>query len=180
MEKNTGASGGLIKIAVVGPESTGKSTLAEMLAKHYNTYWVREFAREYIDHLKRPYQKKDLDLIARGQMQAENDLTGSAKNGILICDTNLIVIKVWSEYKYGSCEDWILDEMNRRKYDLHLLTYIDIPWEDDPQREHPEKREYFYEIYREELNSRGLRYVELKGSMDERFRSAVSEINALK
>ena len=178
MEKNPGTFKDLRKIAIVGPESTGKSTLAEMLAKYYNTCWVKEYAREYIDNLRVPYQKKDLDWIARGQVQAEDDLIGSA-NGILICDTNLIIIKVWSEYKYGSCEDWILEEINNRKYDLHLLTYIDIPWQDDPQREHPDKREYFYSIYKEELESRRLRYIEIKGTMDVRFQLAVSEINTL-
>jgi NadR type nicotinamide-nucleotide adenylyltransferase len=178
MEKNTGKIKDLKKIAIVGPESTGKSTLAEMLAKHYHTCWVREYAREYIDNLTIPYQKKDLDLIAKGQIQAEDDLMSSA-NGILICDTNLIIIKVWSEYKYGSCEDWILEEINTRKYDLHLLTYIDIPWENDPQREHPDKREYFYNIYQKELETRNFGYVEIKGKMEERFQIAVSEINTL-
>jgi NadR type nicotinamide-nucleotide adenylyltransferase len=178
MEKNAGAIRSIRKIAIVGPESTGKSTLAEMLARHYNTCWVKEYAREYIDNLTHPYQKKDLELIAKGQIRAEDDLSRTA-NDILICDTNLIVIKIWSEHKYGSCEDWILEEINTRPYDLHLLTYIDMPWEEDPQREHPDKRKYFYKIYKKELESRDFRFITIRGNMEERFQRAVSEINTL-
>jgi NadR type nicotinamide-nucleotide adenylyltransferase len=178
MEKNTGPIGDLKKIAIVGPESTGKSTLSMMLADHYNTNWVREYAREYIDNLLIPYQKEDLNMIAKGQIEAEDHLAKSA-NKLLICDTNLIVIKIWSEYKYGSCENWILEEICRRKYDLHLLTYIDIPWENDPQREHPDKREHFFNIYRQELEARKLKYKVVRGSIKERFEFSVSEINAL-
>ena len=178
MEKNIGSIGSIKKIAIVGPESTGKSTLAEKLATYYKTCWVREYAREYISKLQVHYQKKDLNLIAKGQISSEDSLITTA-NRILVCDTNLIVIKIWSEYKYGSCEGWILDQISTRKYDLHLLTYIDIPWENDPQREHPDKRAYFYNMYKEELESRKFRYVEIKGSMDERLSSSVCAINTL-
>lgn len=178
MEKNTGPIGNIIKIAIVGPECTGKSTLTRMLADHYNTCWAREYAREYIDNLSIPYQKHDLSQIAKGQIEEEESKLRSA-NKVLICDTNLIVVKIWSEYKYGDCEDWILKEIYRRKYDLHLLTYIDIPWEVDPQREHPDKREYFYNIYKEELTNRKLKFKEIKGSINERFEQGVSEVNAL-
>jgi len=178
MEKNIGTIDRIKKIVIVGPESTGKSTLAKKLAIYYDTCWVKEYAREYIDNLPIPYQKHDLSIIAKGQIESENNLIGQA-NRILICDTNLMVIKIWSEYKYGSCEEWILKEIHRRSYDLHLLTYIDIPWENDPQREHPDKRAYFYKIYKEELESQKFKYVEVKGGMDERLRCAVSAINTL-
>jgi len=178
MEKNTGSIENIKKIAIIGPESTGKSTLSRMLAEYFDTCWVREYAREYIDNLTVPYQKPDLDLIAKGQIEMEDQMIKSA-NKVLICDTNLIVIKIWSEYKYGYCEEWILDEISRREYDLHLLTYIDLPWEDDPQREHPDKRHYFYDIYKAELESRKLKFKEIRGSIEERFKYAVFEINAL-
>ena len=178
MEKNTVSIEKLIHIAIVGPESTGKSTLSAMLATHYKTCWVKEYAREYIDQLDRPYEEHDLEEIARGQILLENQLRPSA-NRILICDTNLIVIKVWSEYKYGHCQDWILKEIPRMNYDLHLLTYIDIPWENDPQREHPEKRAYFYDVYKQELEFWNCRYVEIRGNMKDRFNRSVSEINTL-
>ncbi len=148
------------------------------LADHYSTCWVEEYARAYIDQLNRPYQQHDLEIIANGQLEAEKKKSEQA-NRILICDTNLIVIKIWSEVKYGSCPDWILDEIATSNYDLHLLTYIDIPWMEDPQREHPDKREYLYLKYKEELEYWGFRYVEIQGNMNERVSKAVSEINSL-
>lgn len=178
MEKNTGAIKNLKKIAIVGPESTGKSTLSKELAAYYNTSWVEEYARAYIDKLKRPYQEHDLEKIAKGQIEAEKVQARNA-NKILICDTNLIVIKIWSEHKYGACPDWILEEISISDYDLHLLTYVDTPWIEDPQREHPDKREYFYKKYKEELELRNLRYIEIRGNMKERLFKAVSAINAL-
>jgi NadR type nicotinamide-nucleotide adenylyltransferase len=152
--------------------------LAKKLARHYNTCWVKEYARKYIDNLTIPYQKHDLEQIAKGQIESENNMILSA-NKLLICDTDLMVIKIWSEYKYGSCEKWILEEIANRKYDLYLLTYIDIPWEEDPQREHPDKRSYFYKIYQEEMETRNMRYVVIKGNMKERMNIAVSKINTL-
>lgn len=109
----------------------------------------------------------------------EEKLQAKSANKILICDTNLIVIKIWSEYKYGSCPDWIVNEISKSNYHLHLLTYIDIPWKEDPQREHPDKRDHLYKKYIEELEFWNFRYIEIKGVMKERFTKAVSAINAL-
>ena len=178
MEKNTGAIKDLKKIALVGPESTGKSTLSKELAAYYKTSWVEEYARAYIDQLNRPYRKHDIEEIAKGQIETEKMQARSA-NKILICDTNLIVIKIWSEHKYGSCPDWIVEEISKSDYDLHLLTYVDIPWKEDPQREHPDKRDYFYKKYKKELEFWNLRYVEIRGDIKERLSNAVSAINAL-
>ena len=135
-----------VKIAIVGPECTGKSELAETLALHYNTAWVPEYARHYIDNLVRPYNESDLVVIAHGQMRLEDEYARDS-NRILFCDTTLLVIRIWSEFKFGDCDPSILDELGKRKYDLHLLTYVDIPWQDDPQREHPDKRDQLYQIY---------------------------------
>lgn len=178
MEKDAGKSREIKKIAIVGPESTGKSTLAMKTAGYYNTLWVPEYAREYIDKLRRPYQKDDLEIIARGQLDAEDEMANDVQE-YLICDTNLIVIKIWSEYKFGKCAPWILKEIDNREYALHLLTYIDIPWADDPQREHPDKRIYFYNLYRKELENLGIHFVEIKGEMETRIRKAISAIDAL-
>jgi len=162
----------------VGPESTGKSTLAKALADHFQTIWVKEYAREYIDSLTRPYNQEDLTHIAMGQLKLENELLPKA-NRLLICDTNLLVIKIWSDYKYGHCDPGILHELESRNYDLHLLTNIDIPWQDDPQREHPNLRQYFYNLYLKELQNRDLKYKEIMGDEDQRISSAVSELNTL-
>jgi NadR type nicotinamide-nucleotide adenylyltransferase len=162
----------------VGPESTGKSTLAEALANHFHTEWVKEYAREYIDNLGRPYNQEDLTHIAMGQIKAENELLSRAKR-IIICDTNLLVIKIWSEHKYGHCDPEIIKELENRKYDLHLLTNVDIPWQNDPQREHPRLRQYFYDIYLKELQNQKLNYKEIKGDTDQRISSAVFEVKTL-
>lgn len=163
------------KVVVIGPECTGKSDLSEFLANHFNTVWVKEYAREYLDNLPRPYEIGDLTEIARGQIRAEEELVTRA-NKVLICDTDLYVIKVWSEFKYGSCDPWILEQIATRRYDLYLLTYIDIPWQYDPLREHPDQREKLYTLYLKELKNQPVPFVEIKGDRDQRRATAVEEI----
>jgi|SRR5690242_6158628 len=171
----------LKKIVVIGPESTGKSTLSEELARQYKTTWVPEYAREYMDNLQREYREEDLLQIASGQVAAEENKSREAAGGLLFCDTDLYVIKVWSEYKYNSCHPWVLEQIARRKYDLYLLTYIDIPWADDPQREHPrpEMRKYFYNIYRDIVVNSGAPWAGIRGSYAQRKDSAVKAVNDL-
>lgn len=169
----------LKRIVVVGPECTGKSDLAEFLAAHYNTACVPEYARGYLGNLVRPYNEEDLLTIARGQIRVEDEFARTA-NELLICDTNLYVIKVWSTFKYGECSGEILEEIKNRPYDLYLLTYIDVPWEDDPQREHPDKREELYEIYLNELRNQAVPFVEIKGERDTRRQRAIQAIDELK
>ncbi|HEY3430211.1 MAG TPA: ATP-binding protein [Cyclobacteriaceae bacterium] len=166
------------RIAIVGPECTGKTDLARFLANHYHTSWVPEFARNYIDQLNRPYEKDDLVKIADAQILLENRLALQA-NKLLICDTNLVVIKIWSEFKYGSCPDEIIEKMATQKYDLHLLTYIDIPWVDDPQREHPDKRPLLFDIYKNELVKSNVKFIEIKGLYDARRHAAVQAVEAI-
>ena len=117
--------------------------------------------------------------IAKGQLLEEDKLIKLA-NKVLICDTNLIVIKVWDEHKFGACYPEIIDWIKERKYDLYLLTNIDVPWQDDPQREHPHLRSLFMDIYREEIKKTGIPWVEISGeSHFERQSAAVNAINAL-
>ncbi|HEU4551187.1 MAG TPA: ATP-binding protein [Chitinophaga sp.] len=170
----------MYKIVVLGPESTGKSTLSEKLAAHYNTVWVPEYARAYIDGLNRPYEQADLLQIARGQLQLEDEKAQQARR-LLICDTDLYVIKVWSEHKYGQCDPQILAQIAARRYDLYLLTYIDIPWENDPQREYPDPqmREYFYRIYRDIVVNSGVPWADIRGSYAEREAGAMAAVNRL-
>jgi len=168
------------KIVVLGPESTGKSTLSQKLAAHYNTVWTPEYAREYIENLPRPYEQQDLLAIAKGQLQLEDEKAQQAGD-LLICDTDLYVIKVWSEHKYGQCDPQILEHIAGRRYDLYLLTYIDIPWENDPQREYPDPqmREYFYRIYRDIVMNSGVPWVDIRGSYAEREAKAVAAVDGL-
>ena len=160
------------KIAIVGPESTGKSTLSQMLADHYQTTWVPEYARTYLEQMDQTYQQEDLLDIAKGQMELEDKLEKEA-NRVLFCDTNLWVIKIWSEYKYGSCNPWILDQIRQRKYDLHLLTYIDIPWQDDPLREHPDKRQDLFNLYQRELVQSNTNFKIIRGNYQHRLSQAI-------
>ncbi|WP_143308749.1 AAA family ATPase [Chitinophaga vietnamensis] len=168
------------KVVVIGPESTGKSTLSERLATHFHTVWTPEFAREYIDQLQRPYEQHDLLKIATGQLLLEEEQKKKAKD-LLICDTDLYVIKVWSEHKYGDCDAQILDQIARQQCDLYLLTYIDLPWEEDPQREYPdpEMRQYFYNIYKDIVTQSGAPFVEIRGDYVRREALAVAAVQQL-
>lgn len=166
----------VIRIAITGPECTGKSTLAKELAEHYQTVFVPEIARFYIDALSRPYNQDDLSEIAKLQCVEEDKLIKKA-NRILIFDTDLLVIKIWSEFKYGNCDHRILEELSKRKYDLHLLCNIDLPWQDDPQREHPGERQKLFNIYHQELIKMKVNYEIITGKQAERTERAINAVN---
>lgn len=168
------------KIVVIGPESTGKSTLSHALAAQLQTVWVPEYARGYLEQLGRPYEEPDLLNIAHGQLKTEDALLLQA-NQLLVCDTDLQVIKVWSEAKYGRCDKKILEAIAARTYDMYLLTYTDVIWEDDPLREHslPEERAYFYNIYRDIVQSSGLPWADIRGTHEERVKLSLQAIGTL-
>ena len=168
------------KIVVIGPESTGKSMLCAALADALNTVWNPEYARAYLAALGRPYTEEDLLLIARGQIAAEDVLLSKARH-YLICDTDLYVLKVWSEAKYGRCHRHILETIAMRSYDLYLLTYTDIPWTPDPQREHPleEHRQYFYHQYLDIVQQSGVGWAGISGTGQARLATAMQAINKL-
>ena len=176
MEKNINKS--LIKIAVTGPESTGKTTLAENLALRFNSLLVPEYARDYIDNLKTPYNKQDVENIAKGQLKSIKDIEKHADK-LIICDTELIVIKIWLDVKYGECPQWILNEVQKQNFDLYLLCYPDIPWVYDKQREHPNLREYLFNLYENELQKNNFNYHIIKGNIEERMSEAYKKINKL-
>lgn len=175
---DTGNSPKVIRIAIVGPECTGKTDLARFLANHYKTQWVPEFARAYIEGLDREYNQQDLIHIAKGQLALEDELAAKA-NRFLFCDTNLVVIKIWSEFKYGNLAPQILALMNARKYDLHLLTDVDLPWEDDPLREHPDKRQELFDLYEAALKKSKTRFVKIRGDYAERRAKAEQAVQHL-
>lgn len=168
----------LKKVAIVGPECTGKTDLSQYLASYFKTEWVPEYARAFLNKLNRPYEKSDLTKIAHGQIRMEDEWMQTA-NRVLICDTNLIVVKVWSEQKFGDCDPEILRAMTSRHYDLLLLTQVDLPWEEDPQREHPDKRDYFWNIYRREATESKIPVVEISGVREQRRKIAVRAIEEI-
>jgi NadR type nicotinamide-nucleotide adenylyltransferase len=180
MEKKSNSKG-MKKIVVIGPESTGKSTLCEMLAAHFGSDWCPEYARQYLLEHGRHYGYEDLAVIARGQLALEEGCLEQAGEGPLFIDTDLYVIKVWSEFVFGKCEEWILDEIAGRKYDLYLLCNTDLPWVKDELREYPdpETRLRLFHIYRDLLTNQATPWVEISGESGERFRQAVDATNAL-
>ncbi len=171
----------LKRIVIIGPESTGKSTLTTGLAGYFDTAFVPEYARLYLEQLDRPYTASDLEAIARGQISLEDTTAAACHRDLLFCDTDLQVVKVWSEDKYNHCPAWILQEITTRHYDLYLLTDIDMPWQDDPLREHPEPqmRAYFFHIYRDIVQQSGIPFVLVTGNEQQRLARAVAAIQQL-
>ncbi len=164
-----------IKIAITGPESTGKTTIAQQLAQSFGTVWVKEYARTFLEQLDRSYKEVDLLRIAQEQFRWETEAAQEA-NKLFFCDTDLVVLKVWSEYKYGRCHPWIEERLKEAGYQLHFLCGTDIPWVYDPLREHPGEREQLFEIYKKELLALGFPYVELEGGKEQRLNRAIEVI----
>lgn len=164
------------KVAITGPESTGKSTLAKDLALYYKSCFVSEFARDYLFKLGRDYNYDDLLIIAKNHVQHIENALPRARE-VLFVDTELINIKIWSLYKYGKCHKWILENIQKQNFDLYLLCDVDIPWTYDVLRENPDKGEFFKEWFIKELEFYKFPYRVISGSADDRFRKAISCIN---
>jgi nicotinamide riboside kinase len=198
----------LIKVAVIGPESTGKSTLCELLAQHYNTQWCPEFAREYLLTHGTDYTYDDLLYIAKGQLAMEDEYTqsvvGSSEPGVnspqddaelrtpnselqtpgsnlLFIDTEMYVMKVWCEFVFGNCHRWVLDQIIERKYDLYLLCNTDLPWIKDELREYPDlkTRDQLYYIYKDIMINQSTPWVDISGDHDERLQKAIKAVDQL-
>ena len=176
----------LQKIVVLGPESTGKSTICEALAKHYGVVDCKEYARQYLNENGTKYNFEDLLTIAKGQLtleqkaidKAEQLLIETSKNKIVI-DTNMYVMKVWCEYVFNNCHTYILDEINNRNYDFYLLCDIDLPWSADEMREYPDEkpRQELFAIYKDILINQNTPWGIVSGAGDERTQNAIKLIN---
>jgi NadR type nicotinamide-nucleotide adenylyltransferase len=167
----------LVKVVLFGPESSGKTTLSRHLARYYHTVWAPEFAREYLqkkwNNERKTCEAEDLLPIAVGQMKLENNLAKRADK-ILICDTDLLETKVYSEEFYGGFVDKKLDEAaSENQYDLYLLTYIDTPWEEDDLRDRPELRLEMFKAFEKALIDNNRPYILLKGDKETRLKNAV-------
>ena len=179
----------LKKIVVIGPESTGKSTLCGYLADYYNTLWCPEFAREYLLKNGTAYTLEDLITIAKGQLDAQKNhtqllQTQMNQTGVvkpLIIDTDMYVMKVWAEYVFGNCPTFILDEINKQHFDLYLLCKPDIPWVNDELREYPDEkpRQELFQMYKDILINQPTPWVEISGSFEVRNQKAVAVIDAI-
>lgn len=173
----------ILKVVLFGPESTGKTTLSEQLARHYNTVWVPEYARDYLqekwNNERKTCEPHDLLPIAEGQMRLENKLTKKATK-ILVCDTDLLETKVYSEaYYIGDCDPILEKYALQNSYDLYLLTYIDIPWEEDDLRDRPNEREEMFNYFKRTLEKYGKNFITLKGNKKQRLEKAIKHIDQL-
>ena len=168
-----------MKIVITGPESSGKTTLAKSLAQYYKTSWVPEYSRTYLNKLSRPYDKNDLLPIAKGQLERENQYVSQATS-FIICDTSMLVLKVWSLYKYQSVDPWIVEKLLDENYTLFLLCKPDIPLEYDPLRENPVDRDVLFEMYYKELIDHDLPFIIIEGREKEtRLKSAIKAVNTV-
>lgn len=178
------------KIVIIGPESTGKSTLCEQLAAHYNTVWVREYAREYLLKNGTDYSFENLLDIARGQILSEEMAIDSLNSthskfdiqySPLFIDTDMYVMKVWCEFVFDKCHHWILNRIVERKYDLYLLCNVDLPWVKDELREYPDlkNREKLYHYYKDIMINQEIRWVNISGTYEERLKKAIIAVDNL-
>ena len=229
------------KVAIIGPESTGKSTLCTQLAAHYQTLWVPEYAREYLETKGTSYTYDTLLEIAKGQVSSEEryleqiksrvqndqskqsdvpfthpDNSGStihttstinSTSGyqhstdhpdkshpveadttqnhsaypLLFIDTEMYVMKVWSEFVFRKCHQWIIDQAADRQYDLFLLCNVDLPWTYDALREYPtpEPRQQLFRMYHDIMVNQPVPWVIIKGDYEERLSSAIAAINRI-
>jgi len=191
----------LKKIVAIGPESTGKSSLCKELAEHYSCLWCPEYAREYLTIHGMNYSYQDLLTIAKGQLELEEKYTQSAvgnrqsanrdKNdpdsllithhSLLFIDTDMYVMKVWCEFVFGKCHQFILDEIAKRTYNLYLLCDIDLPWTRDELREYPDKgpRQKLYEIYKTIMQNQSTPWVEINGDQEQRVQRAINAVDGI-
>ena len=168
----------LKRICVFGPESTGKSMLARDLAAAFGTAYVPEFARGWLDPKRGVCSYSDIDVIARGQLAAEDSLSRRADR-VLFCDTDLLLTTIWSDVLFGRCPEWIARAAAERRYDLYLLLDVDVPWVDDTQRFLPHRRREFFERCRDLLEEHRRPYVILSGTWPERFARARQAVETL-
>ncbi|MEP6595434.1 MAG: ATP-binding protein [Ginsengibacter sp.] len=191
------------KIVAIGPESTGKSTLCKQLANHYKTFWVPEFAREYLEKHGTDYNYENLLTIAQAQVALEEQYEVAIVNGqwspdntesdspftihhspaspLLFIDTDMYVMKVWCEFAFGKCHNWILNQIATRQYDLYLLCSVDLPWTKDNLREYPnfEIRNKLYHHYKDLMINQNIPWVEINGDYEQRLKKSIDTINSI-
>jgi NadR type nicotinamide-nucleotide adenylyltransferase len=189
----------LKRIVAIGPESTGKSSLCSQLAERYHTLWCPEYAREYLTAHGMNYTYEDLLTIAKRQVELEEEYIQLAMgnrqsattddshsplpihHSPLFIDTDMYVMKVWCEFVFGKCHQFILDQIAKRRYDLYLLCDIDLPWTHDELREYPDEgpRQKLYEIYKNIMQNQFVPWVQINGNYEQRIRKAINAVDSI-
>ena len=173
------------RIVIIGPESTGKSTLCSQLAEHFNTIWCPEYAREYLLTNGTEYQYDDLLTIAKGQIVIEDQYAlqlekeSTDESPLLFIDTDMYVMKVWCEYVFEKCHPYIIRMIAERRYDLYLFCNIDLPWTRDELREYPDEqpRKELYRLYKDILVNQKVPFIEISGQEQDRTDKAIEAVN---
>lgn len=184
----------LKKVVILGPESTGKSTLCQQLAAHYDTLWCPEYARQYLLKHGMNYSFEDLLTIAKGQLALEEEFVENVKreksnvksptkdfHSLLFIDTDMYVMKVWCEFVFNNCHRFILDQIIEKKYDLYLLCNVDLPWVKDELREYPDldSRQRLYFIYKDIMINQPVPWVDISGGYDQRLHTAIAAVDSI-
>lgn len=163
----------LKRISITGPESTGKTDLAQSLSKVFNDKWISEYARDYLEQNGSQYTLHDVENIAKGQWKREEEMAKVA-NQYLFCDTDFTVTKIWCEVVFGQCPEWIDTQFKQHRYDLYLLCYPDLDWSPDPLRENPNNRLELFDLYHQALKQIGANFQIVDGQGHQRVQKAVS------
>lgn len=164
----------MIKLVITGPESSGKTTLSTALGREWRAVLVNEVAREYLAVLHAPYREHDLLAIAKAQLRSEDELAAGSRVMNMVCDTDLLTVRIWSEEKFGRCDPWIVEQTKNRHYHHWLLCSPEgIAWEPDPLREHPHDRERLFHRHIDLLEALGKPYSVLLGDPQDRLHQAL-------
>lgn len=179
-----------ISIVILGPESSGKTQLAQALAAHYHTAWVPEAARGFLAHNGNQYTKEDLQNIAEAQIREEERVREKwqehwkqeTSRPFVFLDTDLQVIRVWSEWVFGQCDSTLLKMLSAKTHHGYLLCEPDLPWESDPLRSNPDERERLaiYHHYREMLIDLGKPWASISGQGAARLERALEALKGLR
>lgn len=172
------SSGALKRVTVTGSESTGKSWLANLLARRFQTVCVPEFAREYVIHKGAPLDASDVEPIAHEQIRLENTMLPGARD-VAILDTDLVSTVVYAEHYYGVCPPWVERAAGERLADHYLLCDIDVPWAADAARDQPHAREQIHAAFVDRLDRYRAAYTVIRGMWERREATAVNAVEAL-